>query len=102
MMEKMDAFPDISGPKSNEEKEPWKTGHSWDKLPRTACFYGEKRVPQTGIEPVTTGLGNRCSIQLSYWGIEISANFDVLKYITLNSDPKNSIRCISVAVLQRS
>ena len=25
-------------------------------------------VPQPGLEPGTHGLGNRCSIRLSYWG----------------------------------
>ena len=28
----------------------------------------EKQVPQTELESVTYGLGNRRSIQLSYWG----------------------------------
>ena len=28
-------------------------------------------APQAGLEPVTYGLGDRYSIQLSYWGIFI-------------------------------
>ena len=26
-------------------------------------------VPQRGLEPPTYGLGNRCSVQMSYWGV---------------------------------
>jgi hypothetical protein len=35
-------------------------------------------VPQEGLELSTRGLGNRCSIHLSYWGINLS-------YYTVNT-----------------
>ena len=45
------------------------------------AYFSAFMVPQTGVEPVTPGLGNLCSIQLSYWGVDFSAKFEVLGHI---------------------
>ena len=41
---------------------------------RIKTFRGFKMVPPTRVELVTPGLGNLCSIQLSYGGMNFHAN----------------------------
>ena len=52
------------------QPEPLQKGARKAAIPRhfLACFCGKEVVPLDGLEPPTRGLGNRCSVHLSYRG----------------------------------